>query len=234
MGKIFAIGDIHGCRDLLEKLLKQPKIDPLDDTLVFVGDYIDRGPDSKGVVDRLIRLQEEYRQVVFLQGNHEGLFLDYYFRGKEERFFANGGLATIASYRTEKRFSPGEPTDESLACHFGVAKPQQESRGDLLLPEGHLDFFHSLLPFFETDDYYFVHAGIRPEIGLADQHIDDLTWIRNEFVHSPSLFPKTVVFGHTVFPEPFIRRDRIGIDTGAVFGGKLTCLELPAMKFYQA
>ncbi|MDI6727031.1 MAG: hypothetical protein QMD32_08685, partial [Smithellaceae bacterium] len=195
---------------------------------------IDRGPDSKGVLDRLIRLQEEYRQVVFLQGNHEGLFLDYYFRGKEEMFFANGGLATIASYRTEKRFSPGEPTDMSLAWHLGIAESLKETRRDLLLPEGHLDFFLTLLPLFETDDYLFVHAGLRPGIGLTDQHIDDLTWIRGEFVHSPCLFPKTVVFGHTVFPEPFIRRDRIGIDTGAVFGGKLTCLELPTMKFYQA
>lgn len=234
MGKIFAIGDIHGSYAQLENLLKQPRIDHREDLLVFVGDYIDRGQDSKEVVARLIRLQEEYRQTVFLLGNHEGLFLDYYLRGKEEMFLLNGGQATIASYCEEKEPSLIENPETPPGRPFGIANFKKETGQALSLPEGHLDFFRSLRPFFETEDYLFVHAGIRPGIGLANQHIDDMTWIRDDFINYPHLFPKTVIFGHTVFPEPFVGRDRIGIDTGAFCGGKLTCLELPTMRFYQA
>ena len=101
------------------------------------------------------------------------------------------------------------------------------------VPENHLEFFKSLLPYYETEDYIFVHAGLRPGISLEKQNIDDLTWIRYEFIRSTYDFGKIVVFGHTSLPETLIQPNKIGIDTGAVYGGYLTCVVLPETKIIQ-
>jgi serine/threonine protein phosphatase 1 len=101
------------------------------------------------------------------------------------------------------------------------------------IPKNHLIFYQNLLLFYETEDYIFVHAGLRPNIPLNQQNPTDLLWIRDEFYVSRFKFQKKVIFGHTPFPEPLVRRDKIGIDTGVVYGNKLTCLELPDMRFYQ-
>jgi serine/threonine protein phosphatase 1 len=206
--KFFAIGDIHGNLSHLERLIDEikPALNPQRDTLVFLGDYIDRGPDSKGVVDFVLQVRKEFPHVVCLKGNHEAMFLDWFLDGKDyDLYLYNGGGATIRSYSLE---------------------------GEFTLPQGHLDFFTSLLLYYETEQYIFVHAGLRRGIPLAKQDPNDLIWIRDEFILSPHDFGKVVVFGHTPLQQVFITPNKIGIDTGAVYGGKLTCLELPTQKRY--
>lgn len=215
MGKIFAIGDIHGCRSKLETLIPRIGIDGDNDTLVFIGDYIDRGPDSKGVIDLVLDLREKLRTVICLKGNHEQMFLEYVCHNMDEDFYLfNGGDATIASYGYRA-------TPEGM---------------ELNVPESHMDFFNSLPLWYETDAYIFVHAGLRDRVLLEDQDAHDLLWVRYEFIRSSYDFGKTVVFGHTPVShaEPLFLPGRIGIDTGAVYGGPLTCVELPLQKVYQA
>ncbi len=214
MGKIFAIGDIHGCITLLKMVVAQLDIDADKDTLIFIGDYIDRGPDPKGVIDYIIDIKKKIRNVICLSGNHEEMFLNYCLdRRDEDLYMANGGMQTLKSYGFTR-----EGTEE------------------LILPESHREFFASLRTSYETDDYIFVHAGLRPGIPLNRQDHEDLLWIRFEFINSLYDFGKTVIFGHTPFSlnKPLIDKNKIGIDTGAVYGGKLTCIELPEMKIYQA
>jgi len=183
------------------------KIDwaPGNDGLIFLGDYIDRGKDSKGVVDYIIGLQGMSPNIQCLMGNHEELFLNY-IRGEDEgSFLYNGGLNTLNSY-FEGRCKEIDPV--------------------------HISFFKSLLNKVELDDYYVVHAGFKPGVDVKDQSIKDMLWIREPFIFSNYDFGKRVIFGHTPFSSPLVMDNKIGLDTGAVFGNKLTCLEIPAMKFY--
>ncbi len=212
MGKCFAVGDIHGCLDKLEKLIAEIDPDARKDTLIFLGDYIDRGPDSRGVVDFVLDLQKTCSRVVCLIGNHEKMLLDYIRdHGNRDLYFLNGGRATLKSYG------------------LGADEPVREED----FPEAHLRFFKALLPYYETGNHIFVHAGLRPGVPLEKQDREDLIWIRGDFIFGSPEFEKTVVFGHTPFRNPYEDSRRIGIDTGAVFGGPLTCLELPAMKYHQ-
>ena len=198
---IYAIGDIHGCLDPLRRLMDQIHLSDMDE-VVFMGDYVDRGPESKGVIDYLLTLQGRY---TFLMGNHERMFLDF-LQGKERFLFLyNGGEATLESYG-------------------GVGQ----------IPAPHLAFLNRLNLYNETDDYLFVHAGIRPGIPLKEQDPKDLLWIREEFYAYPGRYPKTVVFGHTPMREVLMEEDRIGIDTACVYGNKLTCLILPSRQVIQA
>ncbi|TAL30710.1 MAG: serine/threonine protein phosphatase [Spirochaetes bacterium] len=209
----YLIGDIHGCLEKLDSLYT--RIDEKmnrDDTLVFLGDYIDRGAESFEVIEYLRGLSDR-RNCVFLKGNHEGLFLDYAERGLNSNIYRmNGGDSTIRSYR--------------------------KHRGGLFeVPAGHLDFFNSLRLFFEGENFIAVHAGLNPKIySIEAQSAHDLTWIREDFFRSNRRWEKTVIFGHT--PTIYltgsyrkIYRDRehniIGIDTGAVYGGVLSCLRWP-------
>jgi serine/threonine protein phosphatase 1 len=211
-GRILAIGDIHGCNHLLERLIARIAFEPRADTLVFVGDYIDRGPDSRGVIDTLLGLKAACPNICCLKGNHEEMLLNYYLDGRgEQQFFINGGLVTLDSYGLT-------PADA------------RAGRG---LPESHLHFLRSLPLIHETEDYLFVHAGLRPKVPLTDQSPADLLWIRYEFIDSEADFGRTVVFGHTPLPTPLIEPNKIGIDTGAVYGGHLTCVDLPSRKIHQ-
>ncbi|MBW2038013.1 MAG: serine/threonine protein phosphatase [Deltaproteobacteria bacterium] len=206
--KVFAIGDIHGCLSHLERLVEEirPLLNPREDTLVFMGDYIDRGPDSKGVVDFILQIKKEVSEVVCLKGNHEDMFLDWVLNGKNyDLYLYNGGGSTIRSY------SQG---------------------GNFHIPPEHLDFFTSLRLYYETDRYIFVHAGLRAGVPLEEQDPYELVWIREEFIYSPHNFGKLVIFGHTPLQRVLVAPNKIGIDTGIVYGGKLTCLELPAQRFY--
>lgn len=197
---IYAIGDIHGCLDPLRGLMDQLRLFD-DDEVVFVGDYVDRGPDSKGVIDYLLTLRGRY---TFLMGNHERMFLDF-LQGKDRSLFLyNGGAATLESYG-------------------GLGR----------IPAAHLDFLNRLHLYYETDDYLFVHGGIRPGVPLQEQDPKDLLWIREEFYAYPGRYPKTVVFGHTPMREVLMEEDRIGIDTACVYGNKLTCLILPSRQVIQ-
>jgi serine/threonine protein phosphatase 1 len=213
MGKIFAIGDIHGYILKLDRLMAKLNVDAEKDTLVFIGDYIDRGPDSRGVIDKILDIRNRIKNVVCLLGNHEQMFLNYYLEQRDEELFMhNGGISTLISY--------------------GFTR---EGRKDLNVPDKHMEFFTTLRPYYETDDYIFVHAGLKPGIPIDRQNIEDLIWIRYEFINSPYDFGKVVIFGHTPlsFTEPLTDKNKIGLDTGAVYGGKLTCIELTEMKIYQ-
>jgi serine/threonine protein phosphatase 1 len=213
MERILAIGDVHGCNRRLRQLLDRVEIDPRTDALVFVGDYLDRGPDARGTIDTLLDIKATHPNTVFLRGNHESMFLNYYSEGHDEALFLyNGGMSTLDSYGL------------SLA----------EARRGSGFPESHLHFLSALPLVYETEQYLFVHAGVRPGIPLAEQAPEDLLWIRHEFIESGEDFGRIVVFGHTPLPEPLISTNKIGIDTGAVYGGRLTCIELPSRIIHQA
>ena len=211
MKKIFAIGDIHGCYGRLKKLMEKIPIDFSRDTLVFIGDYIDRGPHSVEVVDYLIHLQSRIPEVVFLKGNHEDM-LDKFINGADRfTYLLNGGQKTLDSY---------------------LMKPVQSEF--FPIPPDHMDFFKSLKLFYETEDFIFVHAGLRPKVPLETQKAEDLLWIRDKFISTKYDFGKRVIFGHTPLKKPLVETNKIGIDTGAVYGNALTCVELPDLVFYQA
>lgn len=213
MNKIFAIGDIHGCLNKLRLLMREMAPDPSSDTLIFIGDYIDRDEGSKDVVDYVLQLEKSYRQVIFLCGNHESMFLKYLEGEDEEMYLFNGGIMTLKAY--------------------GILPSDGPRERKAKIPAEHLRFFESLLPYYETERYVFVHAGLVPGKPLSRQSAYDMQWVRQEFIDSDYDFGKLVVFGHTRLSEPLIAANKIGIDTGAVYGGRLTGLELPALKFYQ-
>ena len=208
MPRYFAVGDIHGHYIKLKKLLNCLDWKPnSDDLLIFLGDYIDRGPDSYQVVSRLVTLAKKASNVIPLLGNHEDDLLQI-IKNKfiEERNYRNGIQATIESYHKH---------------HYEIYN----------LPQRHLAFLNQLLPYYETEKYIFVHAGLMPGVPLAHQNLEDLLWVRDEFFRSNYDFGKLVVFGHTPFRKPFLTDRYLGIDTGAAYGKSLTCVVLPEMEF---
>ena len=211
METIYAIGDIHGRYDKLLDLMEKLDIDLDSERLVFLGDYIDRGPQSFEVVDYLIELRKRNPNCIFLKGNHEEMFEKYISGEDRLTYLFNGGQQTLDSYMSRQR-KPDEP----------------------LIPAEHLSFFKSLMMFYETDGYIFVHAGLKKNVPLAEQKSEDLLWIRKKFIDSGHDYGKPVVFGHTPLPEPLLQPNKIGIDTGAVYGNKLTCIRLPDLVFYSA
>ena len=229
---LYAVGDIHGRLDLLAGLLGLIDLDahasrPADRrTLVFLGDYVDRGPDSRGVVERLIAEEPQGFDVHFLKGNHEAMLLA--FLGDASRldhWRMNGGEETMRSYGVDtERFAQLGAPAHAWRQAFAEA-----------LPEAHLRFFRDLQLSVSFGDYLFVHAGLRPGVPLAAQSEADLIWIRGPFLSHADPFDKIVVHGHTPGAEPVTRPNRIGIDTGAVFTGRLTALRLEdgSRKFLQ-
>ncbi|MHB8068083.1 MAG: metallophosphoesterase family protein [Desulfobaccales bacterium] len=209
---IYAVGDIHGCLDQLEMLLDEVQPDLEKDILLFVGDYIDRGPDSQGVVDYVLKLQQKYprEHVVCLKGNHETMFLDFLQGRERELFLFNGGLNTLRDYWGDN----------------------WDMKKELVLPRDHASFYRELRLYYETPDYIFVHGGLKPGLPLVEQEEKDLLWIRGEFITSIEDFGRLVVFGHTPFKSPLVMPNKIGIDTGAVYGNFLTCLKLPQKEFF--
>lgn len=214
MSRIFAIGDLHGCADELCDLLDHLR-PAADDTLVFLGDYIDRGPASKSVVDRLLALERQGPTCIFLKGNHEDMFLDFIGLGGHhgEFFLYNGGAATLNSY--------------GLGSSPCAAVAEQ-------LPRDHLAFFRPLRSHHREGESTFVHAGIRPGVPLERQSEEDLYWIREEFLGRPHGLACTVLFGHTPHREVFLHLPyQIGLDTGLVYGNKLSCFETGEKILYQ-
>lgn len=210
-GRLLCVGDVHGCAAELERLIDDVAPTP-DDELVFLGDYVDRGPASRDAVAFLIELAERLPRTIFLRGNHEEMFCD--FLGLEgankEAFFANGGAQTLASY--------GLPASS--------AAPRREL-ARALVPDTHVAFLESLVLQHVADGFAFVHAGVRPGTPLAAQRREDLLWIREEFLLPEHGLAHTVVFGHTPYREVWFGAGRkIGLDTGCVYGGKLSCLDL--------
>jgi serine/threonine protein phosphatase 1 len=220
---LYAVGDIHGRLDLLRDLLQLIENDAharshaTRRTLVFLGDYVDRGPDSSGVVTDLIARPFAGFDTHFLKGNHEAILLN--FLGDPlhlDHWLMNGGQATMDSYGVD-----------TLALADARARPEEWRKAfAAALPEAHLRFFRTLHLSVTIGDYLFVHAGVRPGVPLAAQSEDDLVWIRSPFLDHAGSFGKIVVHGHTPALLPVIRPNRIGIDTGAVFSDRLTALRL--------
>ncbi len=207
-GRVYVVGDIHGCAGELETLLGALPLER-GDTLAFVGDYIDRGPAVREVVDLLLEVRaREGLTTIFLRGNHEDMCLDWLGRGGRwgESWPMNGAAATLRSY--------GVPleVDGLLAGEW--------------FPESHLAFLESLRFSAVVGRFLLVHAGVRPGRTLDEQEPEDLLWIREEFILSAHDLPHTVVFGHTPRRDVLLHLPyKIGIDTGCVYGGRLTAIE---------
>jgi serine/threonine protein phosphatase 1 len=220
--RVYAIGDIHGRNDLLQGLLKQIEADDVargaaDTHIIFLGDLMDRGPDSAGVIDTAMALRDDGRKVRFLMGNHEEVFVRACRKNdpKVTRFFLRiGGEETVLSYPITR------------AEYMTLDMEQLSQRLGSLVPQAHLDFIQSFEDQIIIGDYAFVHAGIRPGVPMSEQKPTDLRWIREEFVDQRGDLEKVVVYGHTIYDEVEERGSRIGIDTGAYASGKLTALAL--------
>ena len=216
--RIYAIGDIHGRFDLMQELVsdirRDLKQDPPKRTIeIFLGDYVDRGPQSREIIDWLIQTPPISDQRICLLGNHEDMLLQAIEDPAAMRnWLYNGGGETLLSYGVSVR---------GVSSSARLTDLQQLFRASL--PGPHLQFFASLRRMVDFAPYLFVHAGIRPGRPIEDQDPEDLVWIREPFLHSDADFGRVVVHGHTPAMHPEIRRNRINIDTGAVFTGCLTC-----------
>lgn len=220
---VLAIGDIHGCPATLDALLA--RLAPaVDDHLIFIGDYIDRGPDSKAVIERLLELEEASEagagtRCTFLRGNHDQMMLDYVDFPADHNVYElwaiNGGLTTLDSYMADRR---------------------------LVLPDAHIAFLRRTEFVYETDDFVFVHAGLDPRLSIAE-NLDEIDpqvalWTRAHLKARLKKWEKPVVCGHTPQREPINEPKLINIDTGAVYNhieglGTLTAVRLPEREFIQ-
>jgi serine/threonine protein phosphatase 1 len=218
--RIYAISDIHGCADLLEKMFTVIDRDlanagTMRAIHVFLGDYIDRGPESRQAIDLLIDRGRRY-ETIFLKGNHEAFLFDVLKSPAELQAWKQyGGLQTLVSYGLRPSLNPDEAEQKEL-----IKELLQK------IPPHHRRFFNNLRLQFVCGDFFFVHAGVRPGIPLARQKEEDLLWIREEFLNSDEQFSKYIVHGHTPVLAPDIRANRINIDTGAYATGNLALLTI--------
>jgi len=218
--RVYAVGDIHGRLDLLdtiqEKIVRDSESAAGERVIVYLGDYIDRGADSKGVIDRLLAGPGSGFTTRHLRGNHDQSLLDFLDEPGHYRMWKDyGARETLLSYGV---LPPRGEGDAVLA----------KARDDLAsaLPESHLEFIQGLELSVTIGDYFFVHAGVRPGLPLSKQSPQDLMWIREEFLTSSTDFGKVVVHGHSPSPMPVKRSNRIGVDTGAYATGRLSCVVL--------
>jgi serine/threonine protein phosphatase 1 len=213
--RIYAVGDIHGCAgklDLMHALIAEDTATAPEAqrVVIHLGDYVDRGADSQGVIARLLAPLPFPAQVIHLAGNHEAMMLDALTRPDDPEavrlWVANGGAEALASWGIDA----GSPPRGWAAA----------------IPAPHLAFLRGLRRRAAFGGYLFVHAGVRPGLPLDQQNSDDLLWIREPFLSSTAELGAVVVHGHTPGREVVIRPNRIGLDTGAVFGGPLSCAVL--------
>jgi serine/threonine protein phosphatase 1 len=218
--RVYVVGDIHGRLDLLDRMIKKIEWDleenPVDDALtVTLGDYVDRGPESRGVLDRLA-CNPFPTTYIALKGNHEVL-LEAFLRdpmvASQWRRF--GGVETLHSYGVS-----------ISAIMIGKGFDEASDKFRKSIPEKHFQFLRSLKLSLPIGQYFLCHAGVRPGIPLEHQRTEDLLWIREEFMNSNISFGKIVVHGHTPVASPEVLPTRINIDTGAFATGRLTCLVL--------
>lgn len=217
--RMFAIGDIHGClnepRILLEYLQAQQQLDQ-DDLVIFIGDYIDRGSESKPVIEYLLEFKLKFPKTIFLRGNHEDMLLGYLgLEGSQgAAYIQNGGADFLSSY--------------------GLLDAPNEDVIISGIPEEHLKFLQETENYVIAGDYVFAHAGLSPLRALRSQRTEDLFWIRDEFIGNIHHFEKTVVFGHTPYKDILFHIPyKIGIDTGLVYGNMLSCIEVREGEIFQ-
>jgi len=221
--RLYAIGDVHGRLDLLaamhQRIESELEWKPVRDwRVIHLGDYVDRGPESKGVIDFLIEARKRDPRNLMLAGNHDIGFLDFLGNPEPEGLFMRyGGVQTALSYGVSLTAD---------ASWFGKTETMRRGHQALLeaVPQSHVDFLRSL-PFSVTSgDFFFCHAGIRPGIALDKQSPQDMIWIRDIFHDYTGLFPKIVVHGHTPVPEAEVMANRVNVDTLAWQSGMLTAL----------
>jgi serine/threonine protein phosphatase 1 len=218
--RVYVIGDIHGRLDLLTQLRERIVMDSGDFTgqrkvVVYLGDYVDRGPRSCEVIDLLVDEPLGGFESVHLKGNHEKFLLDFLDDASVwPLWLYNGAGATLSSYGVSRT--------------AGAEGAQAEFRARI--PERHLEFLRALALSHVEGDYFFVHAGVRPGVALEDQDEADMIWIRDPFLYSDADHGKIVVHGHSIARQPEVGANRIGIDTGAYATGKLTCLVLEGQR----
>jgi len=207
---VVAVGDIHGCAEELRNLLELVPITP-ETTVLFLGDYIDRGPNAREVLEIVLDLSQRCR-VVTLMGNHEAMFIEFIkdpTSSSAAGYIFNGGSSTLASYSNEY--------------------------GDYVIPESHYNFLRALDIFHQTERHLFVHAGI-PNIPIDEidpnLHGRDMLWMRDSFLNSDYTWSKVIVHGHTPVDEVTIGHNRINLDTGCVFDGRLSAILLPEGRIF--
>lgn len=217
--RVYAIGDIHGRNDLLKKLISAIEADeairsPAETLIIFLGDLVDRGEDSAGVIETAMALAAR-RPVRFLCGNHEEMFLRSFEREEALRHFLRyGGRETLLSY--------GIPPQ----VYNTVTLAELHEMLPAVVPQTHRDFMAAMEDRIVIGDFVFVHAGIRPGVPIEEQSPSDLRWIRGEFITDRSARDFAVVHGHTITEDPEVLPLRIGIDTGAFASGRLTAIGL--------
>ncbi|MEM9795894.1 MAG: metallophosphoesterase family protein [Pseudomonadota bacterium] len=229
---VYAVGDIHGYIDQLDRALALIEADGgRDAPVIFLGDYVDRGPDSRAVIDRLIQGQEAGRPWTYLLGNHDRFF---------RRFLENGALTdsvlrpgitwlhpnmggreTLVSYLGDRAVPPSTALPGEDACPSDMVRAVSEA-ARAAVPEDHQTFLERLVPLHETAEQVFVHAGIRPGIPLEDQAEDDLIWIRKPFLDDPRDHGRLIVHGHTALPAARHYGNRLNLDSGAGYGDPIT------------
>jgi serine/threonine protein phosphatase 1 len=218
--RVYAVGDVHGRADLLAQLFSEIDADleahPMPRAIhVFLGDYIDRGPNSRQVLDLLVARSRGHA-TIFLKGNHEVLMEG--FLRNPERFAIwreVGGIETLLSYGIRPSVNPDAAEQSMLAQRLAE-----------VLPPAHRQFLFTLERSFSCGDFFFVHAGVRPGVPLSQQVDEDLFWIRDEFLNSEERFGKIIVHGHNPVMDVEFHSNRINIDTGAFVTGRLSCLRI--------
>jgi serine/threonine protein phosphatase 1 len=226
--RVYAVGDSHGCTQLLGELHAAILEDsaaadarapaPAERrVMVYLGDYIDRGPDSRGLLEMLVAAPLPGFETVHLMGNHD-LLMRQFLDGEDvsAMWMMNGGVETLRSYGVD------------LGALYSMSGGVGRLRADLeaRLPAAHREFLSGLRLSHVEGGYFFAHAGVRPGVPLEDQDTHDLVWIREPFLSSVADHGKVVVHGHSRARAPEVRANRIGIDTGACYGGRLTALAL--------
>jgi serine/threonine protein phosphatase 1 len=215
--RVYAIGDVHGCLSQLLDLKRQIEADntrraAAHVTLVYVGDYIDRGPQSAGVLDEVVRPLPGINQTIHLKGNHEAMLLQFIADPVRARdWLRNGGVETLESFGVDSAMAERghdlEATRDALVAAMSSA---------------HREFLDALPLTVRIGDYFFCHAGVRPGVALDQQREPDLVWIREPFLNSWRDFGARIVHGHTPVASPEVKRNRINVDTGCFATGRLT------------
>lgn len=217
--RIYAVGDIHGRMDLLAMLLEKIAADaqtgPSCKMQIFLGDYVDRGSESRAVIARMTEPFPGY-DVRFIRGNHDQMAMDFLDDPNAyQAWRAYGGTETLRSYGVAVPRLESQASAEELHRQFRQA-----------LPASHRNFLTGLVPFVEVGGYFFTHAGIRPGVPLGSQTTHDMMWMRDEFLGSTADHGRIVVHGHSPAPEPVRKMNRIGVDTGAYATDRLTAAVL--------
>ncbi|MFK7877762.1 MAG: metallophosphoesterase family protein [Paracoccaceae bacterium] len=226
---IYSIGDIHGQLSKLHEVLDLIETDGGPDAkIVFLGDYTDRGPDSRGVLDLLIEGQTAKRPWIFLQGNHDRMFSMFLETPPQADPYM-----MVELYWLHPRLG-GDTTLASYGVDASGRRRVKDVHADTLaaVPQTHIDFLKDLTLHHTTDDLMFVHAGIRPGVAITDQDEEDLIWIRQEFHEYHKAHPKLIVHGHTPIDVPTHYGNRVNLDTGAGYGKALTAAVFEAGSCY--